>query len=140
LLGQEDIELNFVLEEGAAGALDSQRVIQLIRKQPETRDIAEMLAPAPLSFGEKKKFPGLQASDALSFGALKLMPSNPEMVDIPQDAPLGQAQQSVQVKPVIYHCRLDQTLLAPHKTDIEMMVEFKKRVGTSSPISPKIRD
>jgi hypothetical protein len=126
LLGREDITLNFVFEEGAAGSPDSHRVIQLIRKQPETRDIAEMLAPAPLSFGEKKKFPGLQASDALSFGSLKLMPDHPEMVDIPQDAPLAFAQQSVQVKPVIYHCRLDETLLAPHKTDIEMMVEFRK--------------
>jgi hypothetical protein len=89
LLGRKDIELNFVLEEGAKGSLDSHRVIQLIRKQPETQDIAAMLAPAPLAFGEKKRFPGLQASDALSFGALKLMPSNPEMVDIPQDAPLA---------------------------------------------------
>jgi hypothetical protein len=129
LLGRKDIELNFVLEEGAKGSLDSHRVIQIILKQPETQDIAEMLAPAPLSFGEKKKFPGLQASDALSFGALKLMPSNPDMVDIPEDAPLAVAQQSVRVKPVIYHCRLDQVLLAPHKTDIEMMVEFRKRAS-----------
>ena len=91
-----------------------------------------MLAPAPLSFGEKKKFPGLQIADALSFGALKIAPDNPDMIDLPQEAPLAHARQAVQVKPPIYHCRLDETLLAPHKTDIEMLVEIRKRIGAEA--------
>jgi hypothetical protein len=129
LLERQGISLNLVLEDGAAGSADSHRVIQLIRKQPETQEIAEMLAPEPLCFGEKKR---LQASDALSFGALKIAPDNPEMIDLPQDAALASARQAVQVKPPIYHCRLDETLLTQHKTDIELLVEIRKRMAAEA--------
>jgi hypothetical protein len=95
LLGRGDITLNFVLEEGAAGSDDSHRIIRQLRKQPETQEIAKMLAPAALSFGQKKKFPGLQASDALSFVTLKIAPTNPEMIDLPQHAPLAHSFEPV---------------------------------------------
>jgi hypothetical protein len=129
MLCRGDMKLNFLLEEGAAGSADSHRIIHLLRKQPETQEISQMLASAPLSFGGKKRFPGLQVSDALSFGALKISPNDPQMIDLPQDAPLAHARQVVQFKPPIFHCRLDETLLSPHKTDIEMLVEIRRRLA-----------
>lgn len=51
------------------------------------------------------------------------------MIDLAQDAPLPHARQAVQSKQPIYHCRLDETLLSPHKTDIEMLAEIRRRVA-----------
>lgn len=61
LVRTDDILLNIILEEGAAGSADAIRVIQQLRKQPETQDIVKMLGG--VSFEPKEKWPGLQASE-----------------------------------------------------------------------------
>jgi hypothetical protein len=113
---REDLTVNIVLEEGAKGSNDSLRIVEQLRKQPETRDAAKILGS--VSFGQKTKFPGLQISDSLSFGSLKIAPTNPGMTDLQQDAPLSDWEKAVQWKPPIYHCRLDETLLGAFKNDI----------------------
>jgi hypothetical protein len=50
-------------------------------------------------------------------------------MDLPQDAPLAHASKVTQGKPPVYHCRLDETPLAPHKSDIEMLVEIRRRIA-----------
>jgi hypothetical protein len=78
-------------------------------------------------FGDKKTYPGLQAADALSFGAYKLMPTNPEVVDIPQDGTLAQSHRNALSKPPIFHCRLDAAMLGALKSDILALVEIRQR-------------
>jgi hypothetical protein len=130
LLGRNDITLNIVLEEGAVGAKDCHRIVQEWRKLPETQDIAQMLSG--VSFAPKKKFPGLQVSDALSFGAWKIAPTGPEMVDLPQDVSLASARSATQWKPTIFHCRLDQPILESFKNDILTLVDIRKRIAADA--------
>jgi hypothetical protein len=129
LLGRDDFTLNFILEAGAAGSSDTLRIIREIQRQPDTQDIAKMFGSVPVAFGEKKKVPGLQAADLLSFGSLKIAPTNPEMVDLPEDASLTQWTNATQWKPPIVHCRLDQTHLRPLKSDILTLVEIRRRIA-----------
>jgi hypothetical protein len=130
LVRTDDILLNIVLEEGARGSADACRVVQQLRKQPETKDVVKMLGG--VSFEPKEKWPGLQASDALAFGAAKLMPSNPEMVEAPEDSSLAHATQILSYKPPVYHLKLDQAALAALKSDILTMVEIRKRIAAEA--------
>ena len=66
-----------------------------------------------VEFGDKKKHLGLQAADALAFGAYKLMATNPQMIDMREGDTLAQANQHVAVKPPIYHSRLNRRCSAP---------------------------
>jgi hypothetical protein len=127
LFMREDLTLNIVLEKGAKGSTDSLRIVEQLRKQPETRDAAKILGR--VTFGQKTKFPGLQISDALSFGSLKIAPTNPGMTDLQQDAPLSAWEKAVQWKPPIYHCRLDETLLGAFKNDILALAEINRRIS-----------
>lgn len=122
LIGRDDFVVNFVLEHGAAGSADCKRLLGDMKKQvPETRATL-----GEVKFDDKKN-PGLQAADALTFGAYKLMPTNPQMIDMPQDDTLAQANRRVAVKPPIYHCRLDAVMLGALKSDILALVEIRKR-------------
>ena len=80
-----------------------------------------------VEFGDKKKHLGLQAADALAFGAYKLMATNPQMIDMREGDTLAQANQHVAVKPPIYHSRLDAAMLGALKSDTLTMVELRIR-------------
>jgi hypothetical protein len=127
LLEREDLTLNIVLEEGAAGSEDSIRIVQQLRKQPETQDLMRMLGG--VSFQPKARFPGLQVSDSLAFGSLKIAPAGLPLIDIPQDAPLSESQKTLGYKPAVYHCRLDEVLLGALKSDISALVEIRRRMA-----------
>jgi hypothetical protein len=130
LLGRNDISLDIILEEGARGTADCRRIVQEWRKLPETQDIAQMLNS--VSFQQKKKLPGLQVSDSLSFGALKISSTNPEMIDLPQDVSLTKARRAAQWKPTVFHCRLDQEILGAFKEDILTLVKIRKLIADSA--------
>jgi hypothetical protein len=107
LIGRNDFVVNFLLEDGAVGSADCKRLLRDLKKQvPETRT-----ALGEVEFGDKKKHPGLQAADALAFGAYKLMPTNPQMIDMPEGDTLAQATSA----PPIYHCCLDAAMLGAIK-------------------------
>ncbi len=126
LIGRDDFVVNFMLEDGAAGSADCKRLLRDMKKQVlETRATL-----GEVEFDDKKKHPGLQAADALTFGAYKLMPTNPQMIDMPQDDTLARANRRVAVKPPIYHCRLDAAMLGALKSDILALVEIRKRYAT----------
>jgi hypothetical protein len=131
ILRTDDILLNIVLEDGAAGSADAKRVVAQLRKQPETQPIVKMLRE-DVAFEPKDKWPGLQASDLLAWSALKAAPQNPEMIDLPDDAALAHAQTSAEWKPPTYHCRLDEQQLGMLKGDILTMVELRKQIAAET--------
>lgn len=61
LISRNDITINIMLELGARGSKDAVRIHDRIKKllPNDTKTLGE------ISFGEKKKFPGLQAADSL---------------------------------------------------------------------------
>ena len=130
LLRRDDLSIAMVLEEGAPGSMDAYRIVQQLRKQPETQDIMNMFDG--LSFGPKEKFPGLQVSDSLSFGALKITPTAPLMIDINEDSTLAQSRKAVQWKPPVFHCRLDERHLGALKSDILALVEIRKLIAADA--------
>ena len=93
-----------------------------------------------VEFGDKKKHPGLQAADALAFGAYKLMPTNPQMIDMPEGDTLAQANQRVAAEPPIYHCCLDAAMLGALKSDILTMVELRKRYAAEIAASRQVAE
>jgi hypothetical protein len=60
---RDDLTLNVVLESGPKNAGDAVRIFNLFKKQAPP-ELAKMAGK--ISFGEKKKFPGLQAADGIA--------------------------------------------------------------------------
>jgi hypothetical protein len=127
LLGRDDLNISFLLEEGAAGSKDSQKVVQLLRKEPTLETLARIVGE--VSFGQKKKFPGLQASDYLSYCALNLAPSTPSMIALPEGVSLAESKKASQTKRPVYHCRLDEGVLGELKTTILALVKTRKLIA-----------
>jgi hypothetical protein len=84
-----------------------------------------------VTFEDKKKLPGLQAADALAFGAYQIEPTNPQLVDNPDHHSLAQAGRAVLVRPPIFRCELDAKTLRDLKADILALVEIRKRYSES---------
>jgi hypothetical protein len=159
LLGRYDITFNIILEAGAQGSKDAERIRAELRKQLPT----ETAMVGGVTFEDKKKLPGLQVSDALAFGAFQIEPGNPQqvvriqqkgplgspsfcgllrkrevpnvtfepLVDIPEDYNISQANRAVLVRPPIFRCELDGATLGALKTDILALVEIRKRYAES---------
>jgi hypothetical protein len=123
LLGRSDLTFNIILEAGAPGSKDVERIKAALKKQLPVE--TEMLGN--VIFGDKKKFPGLQASDALAFGAYQVEPKGPKLSDIPEIATISQVSQSSQAKPPIFRCELDAETLRSLKSDILALVDIRKR-------------
>jgi Protein of unknown function (DUF3800) len=127
LLGRSDVTFDIVLEAGARGSKDVYRI---------TSDLKKQLPKETTMFGgvtlqEKRRFPGLQAADALAFGAYHVEPTNPHLIDGPEDQTIMQANRAVLVKPPIFRCELDERTFSALKTDILAMVEMRKRYAES---------
>ncbi len=123
LLGRSDMTFDVRLEGGAPGSKDVQRITADLKKQlPE-----ETAMFGGVTLHDKKRFPGLQAADALAFGAFHQEPTNPELIDGPADQTIAQANRAVLVKPPIFRCELDAKTLGALKTDILVLAEMRKR-------------
>jgi hypothetical protein len=70
LFEKDDLEIDIILEEGAAGSADVHRVVHLLRKEPTLQQFAKMIRT--IFFGEKKKFPGLQVSQLQNYFGCRL--------------------------------------------------------------------
>lgn len=124
LMHRNDLTINIVLEAGARGHRDCFRVINDIKKQLP----AETAMLGGLSFEDKRRFPGLQASDALAFGSYKRSESNePFLMDIPQTGDLIAARRRAVIKPPIFHCDLDAETLGALKSDILALIDIRRR-------------
>jgi hypothetical protein len=127
LLGRSDLTFNIILESGAAGSKDAERIRAALKEQLP----AETAMLGSVTFGDKKTFPGLQASDALAFGAYQIEPTGPQLSDVPEGATISQMEQSSQVKPPIFRCALDAETLRLLKDDILALVDIRKRYAES---------
>jgi hypothetical protein len=127
LLDRSDMTFDLVLEAGAVGSKDAGRIVKELKKQLPT----ETALLGSVHFGDKKKSPGLQAADALAFGAFQIEPKYPLLIDGPEDQSIAQANRSVLVRPPIFRCELDATTLGALKTDILALVEMRKRYTQS---------
>jgi hypothetical protein len=127
LLGHSDLMFNIILESGAAGSKDAERIRATLKKQLP----ADTAMLGSVTFGDKKIFPGLQASDALAFGAYKTEPNGPQLSDLPEGTRLSQATQSSPAKPPIFRCALDGETLRSLKSDILALVDIRKRYAES---------
>jgi hypothetical protein len=117
----------------ADGSKDACRILKDLKKQLPT----ETAMLGDVRFRDKKKFPGLQAADALAFGAFQIEPTNPILVDGPEHQTIAQANRSVLVKPPIFRYELDATMLGALKTEILALVEMRKRYAKSLKLGDK---
>jgi hypothetical protein len=60
-LGRDDIQIDFILEAGHRNAGDAQRVFNQV-KGGNIQEISPLIKS--FSFGDEKRFPGLQAADS----------------------------------------------------------------------------
>jgi hypothetical protein len=127
LLGRTDITFNIILESGADGSEDAKRIRAALRKQLPV----ETAMLGSVTFGDKKAFPGLQASDALAFGAYQMEPTGPKLSDLPDGATISQVTQTSPAKPPIFRCALDAETLRSLKDDILALVDIRKRYAES---------
>ena len=127
LLDRSDVTFNIVLEAGAHGSKDADRITTELRKQLPT----ETVMFGGVTFKDKKRFPGLQVADALAFGAFHVEPTSPQLVDGPEDQTILQARRAVLVKPPIFRCELDERTLRALKADILALVEMRKLYAES---------
>lgn len=125
----DEIKVNFILESGDDGSGDSLKVIREIQKTPETQDFAAMLGAVPVAFGEKKKVPGLQAADMLAFGGLKAASAALEMHEAPDGVSAEELTAMSEIKPPLFHVRIDKDVLASLKGDIITMIKIRKLIA-----------
>jgi hypothetical protein len=125
LLNRDDFYINTILELGAKGSRDSLRIHKKITEDlpHETRMIG-----AP-TFGEKKKFPGLQAADSLAHPAFR--EENTELEKIP--FPTGDLRDARKITdqrlmtPPTFYVRLEENHLRELKTDILYRVGVEQK-------------
>jgi transcriptional regulator with XRE-family HTH domain len=136
LLGRSDITFNIILESGAVGSKDAERIRAAVKKQLPIE--AAMLGS--VTFGDKKAFPGLQASDALAFGAYQMEPKGPVLSDVPEGANISDVSESSQAKLPIFRCALDPDTLRSLKSDILALVDIRKRYAEDLKSKPDTRE
>ena len=127
LLGRSDITFNIILESGAAGSKDAERIRATLKKQLPV----ETAMLGSVTFEDKKAFPGLQASDALAFGAYQMEPKGPALSDLADGATISQVAQTSSAKPPIFRCVLDAETFRSLKNDILALVDIRKRYAES---------
>ena len=127
LLGRSDITFNIILESGAAGSNDAERIRATLKKQLPV----ETAMLGSVTFEDKKAFPGLQASDALAFGAYQMEPKEPALSNLPDGVTISQIAQTSPAKPPIFRCALDAETLRSLKDDILALVDIRKRYAES---------
>jgi hypothetical protein len=125
LMARSDLQIDIVLEAGAAGSKDAPRIHQQIKKTfPE---LAVMLGS--VSFGEKQQ-PGLQAADSLAHPALaeEKRPSL-DLRPFPATGTLAEARRATRstVIPPVFRLHLDAAALASLKQTILERTELQQR-------------
>jgi len=126
LMRRSDFQIDIVLEGGAAGSKDALRIHQQIKKTfPE---LAAMLGS--VSFGDKKRLPGLQAADSLAHPALaEEKRPGLDLRSFPATGSLVEARRATSstVIPPVFRVHLDATVLASLKQTILERSELQRR-------------
>jgi hypothetical protein len=126
LMRRSDLQIDIVLEDGAAGSKDALRIHQQIKKTfPE---LAAMLGS--VSFGCKKRLPGLQAADSLAHPALaEEKRPGLDLRSFPATGTLVEARRATSstIIPPVFRVHLDATVLASLKQTILERSELQRR-------------
>ena len=126
-MAHEHLTLNFVVEDGHENAGAAAEIIRQIKKK-NISGISEFLGAAIL--GDKKKIMGLQAADGLATGTwhLELSASlEPNLVDVPQRAPLNVSRLLQEMKTPIFRCHMDGKELAKFKEGYFAHIEYRRQ-------------
>ena len=126
LICRSDLQIDIVLEAGAAGSKDAPRIHQQMKKAfPE---LAAVLGS--VSFGDKKRLPGLQAADSLAHPALaEEKRTDPDLRPFPATGTLVEARRATSstVIPPVFRVHLDAAVLASLKRTILEKRELQRR-------------
>jgi uncharacterized protein DUF3800 len=129
LLGRDDLQINIMLELGAPGSRDAERIHAQIKQDVpnESKIIGE------LSFGEKKKFPGLQAADSLAHPAFREEKKLVELLAFPTGT-IKHARRATKSSaiPPIFRVHLEDNTLGALKKDILVRIELEELARRSS--------
>lgn len=124
--GGRELDINFVLEAGHKNAGDAERIFNRVKKMglshPEEKEIVKMLNV--IAFGDKKKFPGLQAADVNAYAAFQHETSSPlEVVLLDPKSSMAEAKKIQKVP--IFRLEVGETELKLFKQFI--LDEIKER-------------
>jgi hypothetical protein len=135
--GDRELDIHFVLEDGAKNSRDALRIFNKVKKQPfvstEEQEIVKMLGT--LTYGDKKKFPGLQVADVNAYSAYQHHTREPlELVTLNPETSMQDAKR-IQKVPV-FNLELRETELKMFKQFILGEIEDRKaRRGKANPSS-----
>ena len=128
LLRRADLEIEMILESGDVGSADAPRIISQVKKDlpDDTRMLGKVV------FGDKKKFPGLQAADCLAYGALNMEREAILSFGEFTSGSLEDAKRAApNVRPPVMRLHLDAAALGSLKTDILALVDYRKRYAAA---------
>jgi hypothetical protein len=135
--GDRELDINFVLESGAHNSKDALRIFDKVKNQRfadiEEQKIAKMLGA--LSYGDKKKFPGLQIADVNAYSAFQHHTREPvELITLNPETSMQDAKRIEKVP--IFNLELRETELKMFKQFILGEIEDRKaRRGKANPSS-----
>lgn len=92
LVGRDDLEISFVLEEGHRNAGGAVEVFNQI-KQHGPPDLVRCLRT--ISFGSKAEFPGLQAADINAYRSFQDEQKEPKLIEFPKGGTLKDARERI---------------------------------------------
>jgi hypothetical protein len=102
-------EINFVLEEGDPGSGDAKRIFDEAKKDGPD-DLKTILGT--LTYGPKKKFPGLQSADLLAFGAYHTEQSERlRLIKVSDNHTVAEARKLSKVKSPVWRMHIDANVM-----------------------------
>ena len=125
---KDDLELNFVLEEGHINAGDATRIFNEIKKFGPI-EIRRLLGT--LSFGAKVKVRPLQGADSVSYVAFRQETKNAPAIERSEGATFSEDRRQIKSRAPIYRCEVNKKYME----DFRSASERSKRVRKSYPSS-----
>jgi Protein of unknown function (DUF3800) len=102
----DNLEMRFILESGAANAGDAERIFKDLKKDDAYKNVFKSI-----SFGAKQAFYGLQGADYVSHTAFLAEQKTPDLTDFPAGANLRDAEKILGRKSPVFRCHLHPDLL-----------------------------
>jgi hypothetical protein len=125
---RDDLELNFIVEEGHENEGAPNAIIQQLKRK-RISGVSEFLGT--VTTAEKKKIPGLQAADGLAFGAWYMDANDALPLGPPQKLPIAEPIKVPAMKMPIYRCHMNAEELTRFKEGYFEHVEHRRQFGAA---------
>jgi hypothetical protein len=126
----EDVTLNFVLEAGAKNAGDAERIFQLFKRHAP-QHLSKIVGT--ISFGEKRKHPGLQIADGVASSVFRLEKMPPEQPfywpENVSDEPVEAGRQKVGGMAPVYRIQASAVILRELRDNIVSQIQARNEFG-----------